>query len=110
MRKNIHFSEASLFEVQGTSFFKGIVRASATNISKMLRYNVESAIVDNDKTNFEWDMKFGNIVFTIYDYCLEKKISKRTVAEYHIGTKCPEDTGIVVGLLMALGLDAYIEK
>lgn len=104
--KKIQFKDASWKEVLGTSSHRGYIKASANEISKVLGSPLSG---DGDKTNFEWQKKFGSVVFTVYDY-KEGRISSRTKVEYHIGTNCAEDTGLIVGLLVGLGLNAYIEE
>ena len=102
----IQFKDASLREIIGTSSYRGYIKASASKLSKVLGLPLSG---DGDKTTFEWYKRYGSVVFTVYDY-KECNINSRTEAEYHIGTKTPEDTGLIVGLLIGLGLDAYIEK
>ena len=104
--KKIQFKDASLGEVIGTSSHRGYVRASAKELSKVLGSPLTG---DGDKTTFEWNKKFGSIIFTVYDY-KEGYITSQTEVEYHIGTKSSEDTGLIVGLLIGLGLDAYINR
>ena len=105
----IQFSDASLLEIRETSLHGGYVKSTACKISKALGCKIGSAFRGQYPTTFEWDKKYGSIVFTIYDYKQGPKCSS-TVLDYHIGTKCPEDTGIIVEMLKSLGLDAYIEK
>lgn len=107
MKTNIKFEDANILEVRGTSSYRGYVKTTANALSKVLGSPMSG---DGDKTTFEWDKKYGSVVFTIYDYKEYAGIAKNTEVEYHIGTKCPEDTGIVVGLLISLGFNAYIEK
>ena len=102
----IQFKDANLREVIGTSSHGGYIKASASKLSKVFGSPLSG---DGDKTTFEWCKKYGSIVFTVYDY-KEGRITSRTEVEYHIGTKTPEDTGLIVGLLIGLGLDAYIER
>ena len=105
----IQFSDASLLEIRGTSFYRGYVKSTAYKISKALGCKIGSAFRGQYPTTFEWDKKYGSVVFTIYDY-KQGPMCSSTVSDYHIGTKCPEDTGIIVGILAGLGLNAYIEK
>ena len=108
MKKNsIQFADADFLEIRGTSSYKGYVRSTASALSKIFGKPIPGY---DDKTVFQWLKKFGSIVFTIYDYKEYRTIGPRTEVEYHIGTKCPEDTGVIVGLLMAQGFNAYIEK
>lgn len=104
---NIQFTDADFREVAGTSSYRGYVKTTANALSKVLGSPMSG---DFDKTIFEWHKKYGSIVFTIYDYKEYAGISKKTEVEYHIGTKCPEDTGLIVGILVGLGFNAYIEK
>ena len=107
MKTKIQFTDASFREIVGTSSYRGYVKTTANALSKVLGSPRSG---DGDKTTFEWYKKYGSVVFTIYDYKEYAGIRKNTVFEYHIGTKCPEDTGIIVEMLKGLGLDAYIEK
>jgi hypothetical protein len=105
----IQFSDASLLEIRGTSLHGGYVKSTACKISKALGCKIGSAFRGQYPTTFEWDKKYGSVVFTIYDY-KQGAMCSSTVLDYHIGTKCPEDTAIIVEVLKGLGLDAYIEK
>ncbi len=106
-QNNINFSDANFLEIAGTSSYRGYVKTTANALAKVLGSPMEG---DGDKTTFEWYKKFGSVVFTVYDYKEYAGISKNTEVEYHIGTKSPEDTGIIVGLLIGLGFNAYITK
>lgn len=107
MKNQINFTEPKGLECFGTSFHYGIVKATAKEISKFLG---KASPGWDDKTTHEWRKKCGSVVFTVYDYKEYRRITANTLVEYHIGTKCPEDTGIIVEMLKSLGLDAYIEK
>ncbi|SEA80169.1 hypothetical protein SAMN04487851_11481 [Prevotella sp. tc2-28] len=107
MKKKINFNDASFKEVIGTSSYRGYVKTTANALSMVLGSPMSG---DGDKTTYEWYKKYGSVVFTIYDYKEYAGITKNTEVEYHIGTKCPEDTGIIVGILAGLGFNAYIEK
>ena len=107
MKKKINFNDASLREVVGTSSYRGYVKTTANALSKVLGSPVSG---DGDKTTYEWNKRFGSVVFTVYDYKEEGRPNLNSVVEYHIGTKCAEDTGIIVGLLISNGLNAYIYK
>ena len=65
MKQNIQFKDVTFHEVIGTSSYRGYVRASANELSKVLGYPASG---DGDKTTFEWYKKYGSIIFTIYDY------------------------------------------
>lgn len=105
--KDIQFSKANVREIIGTSSYGGYIITTANELSKVLGSPMSG---DGDKTTFEWYRKYGSIAFTIYDYKEYAGINMNTEVEYHIGTHCPEDTGIVVGLLISLGFDAYVKK
>lgn len=107
MKQKIQFKDADFLEIVGTSSYSGYVKTTANALSKVFG---SPRAGDGDKTIFEWYKKYGSVVFTIYDYKEYAGISKNTEVEYHIGTKCPEDTGIIVGILAGLGFNAYIEK
>jgi len=105
MKKNIKFSDADFREVCGTSSHMGYVKATAYEIAKVLGNPREDW---NEKTTYEWQKKFGSVVFTIYDYCEPVPPRKYHLVEYHIGTKRPEDTVLIVELLKGFGFDAYM--
>ena len=104
--KKIQFNDASLRETIGTSSYRGYIKGSAREIAKV----IGNPLQGEDKTTYEWWKKYGSVVFTVYDYKEDIKPTADTVTEYHIGTNSPEDTGIIVGLLISQGLNAYIER
>ena len=107
MKQKIQFKDANFSEIVGTSSYRGYVKTTAKKLSKVLGYPGEG---DGDKTTVEWWKKYGSIVFSVYDYKEGCPAGANTEIEYHIGTKCPEDTGIIVGLLIGQGFNAYIVK
>lgn len=107
MKKNtITFAQASLHDIRNTSSHKGYIKTTARELTKVLGRPNHC----NDKSAFQWFCKYGSVIFTVYDYRESVRPKQNTEIEYHIGTKAPEDTGIIVGLLAALGLEAYIKN
>lgn len=103
---NLEFKEANVEDVFGTSFHYGYVENTAYEIEKVL--GKCSYVFDDGKTQYEWDKNIGSITFTIYDY--KSFPAPYQVYKYHIGTKCKEDTMMVVALLKEAGLNAIYEQ
>lgn len=92
----------------GTSYHKGVIIATASEISKVLGKPSDG---DNYKTLFEWDRECNGLVFSVYDYCAFNipyikemnyiSLASRTRLEYHIGTKTEEETKKIVDVLKA---------
>lgn len=83
-----------------TSFFDTTIRTSVAKLRKVLG---EPDCVDNtgeDKVNFEWMRKFihkgRTIIFTVYDYKEYRRLSERTIVEWHIGGFNREETNLAV--------------
>ena len=101
------FSNVGLEQISGTSFYFGMVKASANELVNVLGMY---EFGDGEKVEREWMIKSeSGIIFTVYDW-KEGYTSEKTVLHYHIGTFTKEDTEAVVNELKAAGLNAYVDS
>lgn len=102
---NTNFIKVDSSKGSGTSFYDGIVKASAKEISEVLG-EYESG--DEYKVYRKWICKTKNaIIFTVYDW-KEGLTSENEILNYHIGTFTKNSTYEVIDKLKEAGLHAYI--
>lgn len=104
---NKNFVKVNPTEIYNTSFHNGCIKASAKDLTKVLG---RCELYNDDKTLREWDRKISDISFTVYDIDEEPRPKATDIIEYHIGTHSSEDTEVIVKILCAYGLNAYIKK
>lgn len=91
--------------VYSTSYYLGVILASANEISKVLGKGVFYNTFD---TKREWHrMTADGIPFAIYDYKEYRKINASDVIEYHIGARSEMESKKVVKMLKEAGLNSY---
>jgi len=77
------FEKVSGSEANGTHY-QGTLRASVSDLYTVFgdpSYRGDS----DDKTQYEWVLRFDNVVATIYDYKEYSEIDTADVLEFHIG-------------------------
>lgn len=84
-------------DVGSTSWFGSTLYASANQIAKAL--NIKPNYVNDDKTQYEWDLIYNNIPFTIYDWKLEDMLEPNDKINWHIGTNTGNDSKTITKIL-----------
>ncbi|MBR6907895.1 hypothetical protein IKN40_05410 [bacterium] len=103
---NKNFQKIDPIEICGTSFHNGCIKATAKDLTKVLG---RCELYNDDKTVRQWNRKISNILFTVYDIDKKPRPKATDIIEYHIGTHSLEDTEIIIKILCAYGLNAYIK-
>ena len=86
--------------INGTSFFGGMVLASAADLDEKLGVSPELV---GDKVTFEFDLQLEDgTPFTLYDW-KEYRIGRNTQVYYHIGSRNFGDTEKVCDVLRDYG-------
>lgn len=90
--------------VNGTSFHKDIIYASANEICEKL--DVDITCYGGDKTNFELELETEDgTPFTIYDWKEGDWVTEDTKLYYHIGAHTAEDSHKALAVLKEHGLE-----
>lgn len=94
--------------INGTSFFRDTIYASANEICEKLV--VDITCYGCDKTNFEFELETEDgIPFTIYDWKEGDWINEDTKLYYHIGAHTAEDSHKVLAVLKEHGLETLAQ-
>lgn len=89
--------------INGTSFYKGIIYASANEICDKL--NVDITCYNGDKTHFEFELELEDgTPFTLYDWKESDWVDEDTKLYYHIGARNTEESHKVLEALKEYGL------
>lgn len=80
--------------VRDTSWHGYVVLSSINKLTELFGepYNEGD---ETDKVQYEWNLEYDNIPFTIYDWKEYRKINPYEIIDFHLGTKTQEDSDIV---------------
>ena len=72
----------------GTSFHNDTIKASVSDLRKILGVPEFSNNDGRDKVNFEWVMETEQgEVFTVYDWKEYRRLTENEIVEWHVGSK-----------------------